>query len=75
MHEAVKNLQEVEAEGHITPDADQSFLLVLQTKQQSKWLQQYGNAITCMDAINIQNTAVRIYNEISLVPGDEAIKR
>ncbi|XP_065883904.1 uncharacterized protein [Dysidea avara] len=41
------------------PDADQEeicfndeqpFLLVLQTKQQSKWLQQYGNTITCMDA-------------------------
>ena len=33
IHEAVKNLQEVESEGLITPDADQSFLLVLQTKQ------------------------------------------
>ena len=41
------------------PDADQEeisfneeqlFLLVLQTRQQSKWLQQYGNTITCMDA-------------------------
>ena len=42
IHEAVKNLQEVESEGLIIPDADQSFLLVLQTKQQSKWLQQYG---------------------------------
>ena len=50
IHEAVKNLQEVESEGLIIPDADQSFLLVLQTKQQSKWLQQYGNTITCMDA-------------------------
>ena len=34
IHEAVKNLQEVESEGLIIPDADQSFLLVLQTKQQ-----------------------------------------
>ena len=42
IHEAVKNLQEVESEGLIIPDTDQSFLLVLQTKQQSKWLQQYG---------------------------------
>ena len=50
IHEAVKNLQEVESEGLIIPDADQSFLLVLQTKQQSKRLQQYGNTITCMDA-------------------------
>ena len=41
------------------PDADQEeicfndeqpFLLVLQTRQQSKWLQQFGNTITCMDA-------------------------
>lgn len=29
---------------------EHSFLLVLQTTQQSKWLQQYGNMITCMDA-------------------------
>ena len=50
IHEAVKNLREVESEGLIIPDADQLFLLVLQTKQQSKWLQQYGNTITCMDA-------------------------
>ena len=50
IHQAVKNLHEAESEGLIIPDADQSFLLVLQTKQQSNWLQQYGNTITCMDA-------------------------
>ena len=50
IYEVVKNLQEVESEGLITPDADQSFLSVLQAKQQSEWLQQYGNTITCMDA-------------------------
>jgi len=50
IHQAVKNLHESESEGLIIPDADQSFLLVLQTKQQSKRLQQYGNTITCMDA-------------------------
>ena len=31
-------------------EEEQSFILVLQTKQQSKWLQLYGNTITCMDA-------------------------
>ena len=46
----MKHLDEAESEEFIGTDADQSFLLVLQTKQQSKWLQQYGNTITCMDA-------------------------
>ena len=50
IHHAVKHLNEAESEEFIGTDADQSFLLVLQTKQQSKWLQQYGNTITCMDA-------------------------
>ena len=34
----------------ISFEEEQSFILVLQTKQQSKWLQLYGNTITCMDA-------------------------
>ena len=29
----------------------QSFLLVMQTIQQQKWLSTYGNTVTCMDAI------------------------
>ena len=33
----------------ISFEKKQSFILVLQTKQQSKWLQLYGNTITCMD--------------------------
>ena len=34
----------------ISFEEEQSFILVLQTKQQSKWLELYGNTITCMDA-------------------------
>ena len=37
-------------EKEISFEEEQSFILVLQTKQQSKWLQLYGNTITCMDA-------------------------
>ena len=29
----------------------QSFLLVIQTLQQQKWLNTYGNVVTCIDAI------------------------
>lgn len=32
-----------------------SFLLVIQTLQQQKWLNTYGNVVTCMDAIYKSN--------------------
>lgn len=50
INDAVKHLHEAECEEFTGSDAEQSFLLVLQPKQQSRWLQRYGNTITCMDA-------------------------
>lgn len=48
--EAVTRLSDPDSEELITFNEQQPFLLVLQTRQQSKWLEQYGNTITCMDA-------------------------
>ena len=43
-------LREADSEEFTETGAEQSFLLVFQTKQQARWLQQFGNTITCMDA-------------------------
>ena len=45
---AREHLHEAEFQELTRTDAEQSFLLVLQAKQQSKWLQQYRNTITCV---------------------------
>ena len=52
----VKFMHEAESEEFTGTEADQSFL-VLQTKQQSKWLQKYGNTSTCMDATYSGNSS------------------
>ena len=48
-NDVVECLHEAECEEFTGTDAEQSVLLVLQTKQQSRWLQQCKNTITCVD--------------------------
>ena len=53
MAKAVQQLQgdNLTEEIEVAASSTTPFLLVIQTKQQQVWMTQFGNTITCMDAI------------------------